>query len=166
MERFDGAATTLVIGETVRITVTSHEPWGVMATVHGHEDVGASVDGALIDSPCGSPRALPHEYPSVGTQMNAVIQEISRFHPPMWLRLTLRAADLLEFRTLCALCGLATVLSPGGDGVTLDVRSTDGPGATSFAAHRECLIERLHPRAVGEPARVASLGRSSPADRA
>ena len=33
------------------------------AQVVEHEDVGASADAAYIDSPSGSSRALPHEYP-------------------------------------------------------------------------------------------------------
>jgi hypothetical protein len=98
MQRFDGRVPALVVGEKVRVQITSHERWGVMARVVAHEDWGASADAAYIDSPSGSPRALPHEYPAVETEVAAVIQRIDRYHPPFWLRLTLREADLRTFR--------------------------------------------------------------------
>ncbi|WP_207922461.1 hypothetical protein [Micromonospora sp. KC606] len=94
MQRFDSVGRDLAMGTAVRATIISHERWGVMAQVVGHETVGASVDAGVIDSPSGSPRALPAEYPPVGKQVDAVVQEISRYHPPAWIRLTMRAADL------------------------------------------------------------------------
>ncbi|WP_197698919.1 hypothetical protein [Micromonospora inositola] len=125
MQRFDSVGCDLVVGTAVRATVMSHEPWGVMAEVLGHETVGASVDAGVIDSPSGAPRALPEEYPPVGEQVDAVVQEISRYHPPVWIRLTMRAADLHKFSWPCGCCGQLTILSPGGDGVTVDVRSSE-----------------------------------------
>jgi hypothetical protein len=159
MKRFDGGASALVVGEKVRVRITSHERWGVMAQVLGHEDVGASADAAYIDSPSGSSRALPDEYPAIGAATNAVVQEIDGFTPPLWLRLTLRRADLRTFTWPCAFCAQQAVVSPGGDGVSINVRSTDGPGCTSFVAHRSCLAERLDSRFTGERARVAKVGR-------
>jgi hypothetical protein len=97
VQRFDSAGCDLVVGTAVRATIISHERWGVMVEIGGHETVGASVDAGLIDSPSGSPRALPEEYPPVGGRIDAVVQEISRYHPPAWIRLTMRAADLCEF---------------------------------------------------------------------
>jgi hypothetical protein len=158
VERFDSAPANLVPGERVRAKVTSHENWGVVVSVLGVEHVGASIDAALIDSPSGSPRALPSEYPPIGAELQAVVQQISRYHPPVWLRLTIRATDLECFSWPCGFCNQPTTLSADGDGVVLDVRSTDGPGCTSVMAHRSCLIERLHPMTAGEAARVARLG--------
>jgi hypothetical protein len=37
MDRFEVAALTLVPGERVRIRATSHERWGVMVEVNGHD---------------------------------------------------------------------------------------------------------------------------------
>ncbi|MFE9191050.1 hypothetical protein ACFYL6_15685 [Micromonospora sp. NPDC007208] len=159
MQRFDSVGGDLVAGTAVRATIISHEPWGVMAEVLGHETVGASADAGVIDSPSGAPRALPEEYPPVGVQVEAVVQEIRRYHPPAWIRLTMRAADLREFSWLCGCCGQLTILSPGGDGVTVDVRSSDGPGCASFAAHRSCLADRLDPDFNGDRARVVAVGR-------
>jgi len=162
VQRFDSVAGDLVVGTAVRATIISHERWGVMAEVLGHESVGASVDGGLIDSPSGSLRALPAEYPPVGEQVDAVVAEISRYHPPAWIRLTMRAADLREFAWPCGCCGQLAILSPGGDGVTVDVRSSEGPGCASFAAHRSCLADRLDPSFDGDRARVNAVGRDQP----
>lgn len=159
MQRFDGGASALVAGETVRVKITSHERWGVMAQVVGYEDLGASADAAYIDSPSGSPRALPHEYPAVGGETDAVVQEIDRYTPPLWLRLTLRKTDLRTLSWPCGFCARPAVVSPGGDGVSIDVRSADGPGCASLVAHRSCLAERLDSRFAGERARVAKVGR-------
>ncbi|QDY09464.1 hypothetical protein FJK98_21860 [Micromonospora sp. HM134] len=151
MQRFDSVGGDLVVGTTVRATIISHERWGGSARVLGHETVSASVDAGAIDSLSGRPRALPEEYPPVSEQVDAVVQEISRYHPPVWIRLTMRAADLHEFSSPCGCCGQLTILSPGGDGVTVDVRSSEGPGCASFAAHRSCLAGRLNPRLQRRP---------------
>ncbi|MFI7079589.1 hypothetical protein ACIBO1_20025 [Micromonospora sp. NPDC049903] len=162
MQRFDSVAGDLVSGIAVRATIVSHEPWGVMAEVLGHESVGASAAARFIDSSSGSSRALTAEYPPVGEQVDAVVLEIERYDPPAWIRLTTRAADLRELRWPCGCCGQPTNLSPGGDGVTVDVRSSDGPGCASFAAHRSCLAERLDPDFPGDRARVNAVGRVQP----
>ncbi|MBG0827643.1 hypothetical protein HS041_07685 [Planomonospora sp. ID67723] len=158
MQRFDAAGAGLVPGQAVQVQVTGHEPWGVMALISGHEGIGASIDAAMIDSPSGSSRALPHEYPGVGSEVNAVVQEVSRYSPPVWVRLTMRSEDLACFQRRCDFCGTLTVLSPGGDGVVMDVRSADGPGSTAIVSHRECLATQLHPHSL-EPSRVRSVGR-------
>ena len=162
MQRFDSLGGDLVVGAAVRATIVSHERWGVMTAVLGHETVGSSVDAGFIDSPSGTSRALPEEYPPIGEQVDAVVQEISRYHPPLWVRLTMRASDLREFSWPCGCCGELTVLSPGGDGVTVDVRSSEGPGCASFVAHRSCLADRLNPDFHGDRARVQAVGRDQP----
>jgi hypothetical protein len=159
VQRFDSVGCDLVVGTAVQATILSHENWGVVAEVLGHETVGASVDAGFIDSPSGSLRALPEEYPPVGEQVDAVVQEFSRYYPPVWIRLTMRAADLREFSWPCGCCGQLTILSPGGDGVIVDVRSSEGPGCASFAAHRSCLADRLNPDFNGDRARVNAVGR-------
>ncbi|MGK5741489.1 hypothetical protein [Micromonospora sp. URMC 103] len=160
MKRFDGAACGVVRGQLVKAKVLRHEPWGILATVLEQPDVGASVDAGLIDSPSGSPRALPEEYPPVGAEIDAVITEIDRYYPPVWIRLSIRASHLEALPWPCAFCGEPTVISAAGDGVTMDVKSADGPGSTSVVSHRRCLINLLHHSAVGEPARVARVGES------
>jgi hypothetical protein len=52
-----------------------------MASVLGAEHVGSSIDAALIDSPSGSPRALPSEYPPIGTELHAVVQQYPALPP-------------------------------------------------------------------------------------
>ncbi len=54
--------------------------------------------------------------------------------------------DLDSFQWPCDFCDESTILSPGGDGVVMDVRSADGPGSHAIVAHRECLKDR-HERA-------------------
>lgn len=158
MQRFDAAGASLVPGQSVRVRVTGHEPWGVMVVIPGHEDIGASVDATVIDSPSGNHRAFPWEYPRVGSEVDAVVQQIRRYSQPSWARLTMRSQDLECFQWPCDFCGTHTVLSPGGDGVVMDVRSADGPGSTSIVSHRECLATRLHDRSF-EHSRVRSVGR-------
>ncbi|GAB2958326.1 hypothetical protein GCM10027280_53830 [Micromonospora polyrhachis] len=74
----------------------------------------------------------------------------------------MHAADLRKFGWPCGYCGQLTILSPGGDGVTVDVRSSEGPGCASFAAHRSCLADRLDPDFNGDRARVKAVGRNQP----
>jgi hypothetical protein len=82
VQRFDGAGCDLVVATAVQATILSHERWGVMAEVLGHETAGASVDAGVIDSPSGSPRALPEEYPPVGERIDAVVQQADQPVPP------------------------------------------------------------------------------------
>jgi hypothetical protein len=158
MNRFETAALALVPGARVRIRVTSHEPYGVMVTVLGHETVGASVDAIMIDSPSGAPMAIRDEYPPVDAELEAVVSEVRAYTPPAWIRITLRRIDLDTYRKRCGFCGETTALNAGGDGVSIEVRSAEGPGAASIVAHRRCLIERLDPTEVGTAAQVDRIG--------
>ncbi|GAA2875971.1 hypothetical protein GCM10010517_37020 [Streptosporangium fragile] len=94
MQPFDDVGANLVPGQVVQVRVTGHESWGVMVMILHHEEIGASVDAAAIDSPSGSTRALLEEYPAVGSELVAVIQQVRRGYPPIWVRLTIRAQDL------------------------------------------------------------------------
>ena len=60
--------------------------------------------------------------------------EIDRYTPPLWLRLSLRRADLRTLEWHCGFCVRPTVVSQGGDGVSIDVRSADGPGCAGGRA--------------------------------
>jgi hypothetical protein len=160
MDRFETASLALLPGQRVRATVLAHHPWGFTARIAGHEDVGASVD--MIEqfgtaAPGDEVYAL---FPPVGTELDAVVQRVRRWFPPALVRLSIRPADLSCFRWPCDFCGTDTVLSAGGDGLVLDVRSNDGPGSTTVIAHRTCLADRIRPDNAGERARALRIGRA------
>jgi hypothetical protein len=160
MERFETESLALLPGQRVRAKILSHQPWGVIAEIIGHEHVGASVDMiAQFGATVRSDNQLAAMYPPVGSVIDAVIQEIQRFDPPAWVRLSIRPKDLESFRWQCDLCGQPAILSPGGDGVVLDVRSNDGPGSTTVIAHRVCLADRILPENTGERARTLKVGK-------
>lgn len=96
--------------------------------------------------------------PAVGAEIDAVVVEVSRWDPPVGVRLSIHPDDLEPFQRRCDFCSERTTLSPGGDGVVLDVRSNDGPGSHSIISHRACLTDSLHPTSL-ERRRVASVGR-------
>ncbi|MDT0305243.1 hypothetical protein [Streptomonospora wellingtoniae] len=158
MGRSDVVGIVLVPGQTVRAEVIDHQPWGMSARIIGHEDVNASIDAAAIDSPSGSPIALPEERPIRGAVVTAVVQQIrGGASSSGYVRLTLRANDLAEFQWHCDFCMTPTTLSPGGDGVVMTVRSAEGPGGQTVTTHRACLVDALHPESV-ERARVTRVG--------
>jgi hypothetical protein len=160
MTRFETESMALLPGQRVRATVLSHHPWGFIARIAGHEQVGASVDMIAQFADTVRRRGeLEAMYPAVGAEMDAVVQRVDRWHPPAWVRLSIRPADLESFRWPCDFCGRHTVLSEGGDGLVLDVRSNDGPGGHTIISHRQCLGARIHPDRHGERARAMSVGR-------
>lgn len=140
----DGAECVLLPGQTVTAVVTGREPWGVFVRVVG-SGAYASIDAASIDSPAGSPIALPEERPEVGDEVTAVVQQVRWWGPPQTVRLSLRAAALAEFRWPCDVCGTDTTLSPGGDGVVMALRGIDVPQDDTVITHGECLRGALHP---------------------
>jgi hypothetical protein len=160
VQRFEVESLVLLPGQRVRARVLSHHPWGVIAEIIGYEHVSASVDmiqqfGATVRDP----EALRAMYPPVGSEIDAVVQEVDRYGPPAWARLSIHPEDLESFQRTCDFCGELAVLSIGGDGLTLDVRSNDGPGSTTVISHRECLAVRIRPENRGERARVRELGK-------
>jgi hypothetical protein len=159
MERFDVAAGELLPGQRVRVRVLSHQPWGVVVEIVGHEGVGASIDMIELFGRGRSDQELAELTPAIGTEIDAVVEQIRRWHPPVWARLSIRANDLESFRWPCDFCTEPTTLSPGGDGIVLDVRSNDGPGCHSIISHRACLVDSLHPTSL-ERKRVSRVGRS------
>ncbi|RKS76739.1 hypothetical protein BZB76_2098 [Actinomadura pelletieri DSM 43383] len=158
MQRFETASLALIPGERVRAEVVSHQPWGVMVKLIGHEDLGASID--MMEQFRRTPTSrdeLLNLYP-VGAEIDAVVQQVRRLHPPAWIRLSIRSADLESFAWPCDFCGEKATLSPGGDGLVLDVRSNDGPGSGTFISHRACLAKQISEN-TGERARAFEIGR-------
>ncbi|SEC80039.1 hypothetical protein SAMN05428938_3443 [Streptomyces sp. KS_5] len=76
-------------GETVRATITSHQPWGLTAELGGYEPVGASLDVIRRGSEPGV-RRLVQELPPVGATVDLVIGEVRTWHlkPWVWVDLT------------------------------------------------------------------------------
>jgi hypothetical protein len=159
MERFEAESLGLLPGQRVRARVLSHHPWGVIAQIVGHEQVGASVD--MIEQfgrRTAGDRQLLEMFPPVGAEMDAVVQQVNRWHPPAWVRLSIRPEDLESFCWPCDFCGQHTILSAGGDGLVLDVRSNEGPGSHTVISHRNCLADRITPENSGERARALTIG--------
>src|ERR1700733_8136788 len=77
--------------------------------------------------------------------VDAVVEQVRRYHPPAWVRLSIRPRDLELFTWPCDLGREPVTLDPGGGGLILDVRSRDGPGSHTVISHRQCLADRLHP---------------------
>ncbi|MFC0597554.1 hypothetical protein [Streptomyces palmae] len=92
-------------------------------------------------------------------RIDAVIEHINRWHPPVSVRLSIRPADLESLVWSCDFCGERTTLSPGGDALVLDSRSSDGPGSHTIISHRHCLAERIRPENAGERARARNIGK-------
>ncbi|MEV5713068.1 hypothetical protein AB0L41_04185 [Amycolatopsis mediterranei] len=160
MDRFETASLVLMPGRRVRAEVISHHPWGLIARIAGHEQVGASVD--MIEQfgrTTAGDAELRSLFPPVGAEFDAVVELVRRWSPPAWVRLSVRPADLESFSRMCDFCGQRTVLSEGGDGLVLDVRSNDGPGSHTVLVHRTCLADRIEPQNTGERARALTIGR-------
>ncbi|WP_405427274.1 hypothetical protein [Streptomyces erythrochromogenes] len=162
VERFETTSLPLMPGRRVRAKVLSHQPWGLLVAIAGYEDAGISASVDMIALYSGT--AIGHDdllalFPPVGSEIDAVVQQVRRSHPPASIRLSILPADLECFTWPCEFCGERAVVSPGGDAVVLDVRSNDGPGSLSMIAHRHCLAERIRPENGGERLRVLGLGR-------
>ncbi|MGK5497066.1 hypothetical protein [Streptomyces sp. URMC 125] len=77
-------------GETVRATITSHEPWGLMAELTEYEPVGASLDIYRRSREPGV-RRLAQELPPVGAAVDLVIGEVRTWHRKPWIWVDLTA---------------------------------------------------------------------------
>jgi hypothetical protein len=119
--------------------------------------VGASIDMIAQFSALRG-QELEGMYPPVGTVIDAVVEQVRRWYPPAWVRLSIRPRDLELLGWPCGFCGEQVVLSPGGGGLVLDVRSNDGSGSHTVISHRECLADRLHTDEGGERARALQVG--------
>ncbi|MFD9240358.1 hypothetical protein ACFV0D_00155 [Streptomyces sp. NPDC059556] len=76
-------------GETVRATITSHQPWGLTARLNGYEAVGASLDVIRRGREPGV-RRLAQELPPVGVTVDLVVGDVRAWHhePWVWVDLT------------------------------------------------------------------------------
>jgi hypothetical protein len=76
-------------GEPVQATITGHNPWGIMAKIHGYEPVGASLDLIRRGSEPGA-RQLAQDLPAVGSTIELVVGEVRSWNyaPWIWVDLT------------------------------------------------------------------------------
>jgi hypothetical protein len=149
-------------GQKVRASVLSHHPWGVLVEIIGYENAGLSASIDMIghfSRTTSSHDDLLACFPPIGSQIDAVIEQIRRWHPPVSVRLSIRPADLESLVRRCDFCGEQTTVSPGGDALVLDVRSNDGPGSYTVISHRHCLAGRISPENTGERARAFKIGK-------
>jgi hypothetical protein len=162
MERFETASLALMPGQKVQATVLSHHPWGVIVEIAGYENVGLSASIDMIQQfsrTTSSHDELLELFPAIGSQLEAVIEQIHRWHPPVSVRLSIRPDDLESLSWRCDFCGEPITVSPGGDALILDSRSTDGPGSHTIISHRHCLADRIRPENRGERARALKIGK-------
>lgn len=161
-ERFETESLALMPGQKVRAEVLSHHPWGVIVEIIGFEGAGLSASIDMIQQfsrPTLTYDELLALFPPVGSRVEAVIEQILRWSPPVSVRLSIRPADLESLVWRCDFCGEPVTLSPGGDALILDSRSHDGPGSHTVVSHRDCLAERIRPENGGERARARKIGR-------
>lgn len=162
MERFEARSMMLLPGQQVRAKVLSHHPWGVLVEILGYEGLGLSASIDMIEQfsrTTSSHDDLLALFPPVGSEIDAVIELVRRWNPPVSVRLSIRPADLESLDRPCDFCGEPTTVSPGGDALVLDVRSNDGPGSHTVISHRDCLAERIRPENTGERARARKIGK-------
>lgn len=77
-----GPLDELQSGELVRVTVTSHQPWGLIAEIHGFEPVGASLDVIRRGREPGV-RQFAQSLPAVGSTLELVIGSVRAWvHSP------------------------------------------------------------------------------------
>ncbi|NKY14700.1 hypothetical protein HGA06_11170 [Streptomyces somaliensis DSM 40738] len=77
-------------GESVRATITSHQPWGLTAVINGYEPVGASLDMIRRGGESGVQR-LVQEQPLVGATISLVVGEVRAWHREPWIWVDLTA---------------------------------------------------------------------------
>lgn len=162
MDRFETESLALMPGQKVQAKILSHQPWGVLVEIVGYDNAGLSASIDMIQQfsrTTNSHDELLALFPPVGSQIDAVIQQIHRWHPPVSVRLTIRPADLESLIWSCDFCGEPVNLSPGGDALVLDSRSSDGPGSHTIISHRGCLADRIRPENSGERARAMKIGK-------
>ncbi|GHH88313.1 hypothetical protein GCM10018793_67530 [Streptomyces sulfonofaciens] len=90
-------------GARVQATITSHQPWGITATVNGYEPVGASLDVIRRGREPGvSP--LAQDLPAVGSTIELVVGEIRQWHkvPWIWVDLTTGSKLNVEWQRVAA----------------------------------------------------------------
>ncbi len=161
VERFERESLPLMPGQKVQAKVLSHHRWGVVVEIVGYENAGLSASVDMIQQfsrTTSSHDELLALFPPIGSKIDAVIEQIRRWHPPVSVRLSIRPADLESLDWHCDFCGEQIILSPGGDALVLDSRSHNGPGSHTIISHRHCLAERIRPENSGERARALKIG--------
>ncbi|MEO3765575.1 hypothetical protein [Streptomyces sp. B8F3] len=134
----------------------------MIVEIIGYENAGFSASIDMIQQfsrTTSSHDELLALFPPVGSQIDAVIEQINRWHPPVSVRLSIRPAALESLDWPCDFCGEWLTLNPGGDALVLDSRSNDGPGSHTLISHRHCLAERIRPENGGERARAWKIGK-------
>ncbi|MFE7798791.1 hypothetical protein [Nocardia sp. NPDC057440] len=170
MDSLEPARRALVPGQLVRAKIVSHQPWGLFVDIVGREGVGASVDLIEQFSAAFPGRQIYQLFLPVGTEIDAVVEQVRDWYPSErgirqgGIRLSIRPADLTSFSWSCDFCGQPTTLSPGGDGLSLAVLTTDGPEGYTVTSHRECLAERIRPEDGGQRARALWIGKPLPSN--
>ena len=144
----------ILAGQRVRVRVVSHQAWGLVADILGHHDqvvATGSVDmHTQVTTTEPGPENFYAQFPAVGTELDAVVEEVSEWHAveggirPGRIRLRIRPEELDSWGRRCDFCGTPAMLGPGGDGISLVVLSTDGPQGYTLTAHRQCLADRIH----------------------
>ncbi|MEU7373962.1 hypothetical protein [Streptomyces albidoflavus] len=82
-------------GESVRATVTSHQPWGFTAKLDAYEPVGASLDTIRRGTEPGVER-LVRQLPPVGATVDLVVGEVRDWHQAPWIWIDLTAPGTAE----------------------------------------------------------------------
>ncbi|WP_307840283.1 hypothetical protein [Streptomyces sp. G44] len=134
----------------------------MIVAIAGYENAALSASVDMIQQfseTTSSYEELLALFPPIGSQIDAVIEQIHRWHPPVSVRLSIRPADLESLAWSCDFCGEQITLGPGGDALVLDSRSHDGPGSHTVISHRNCLAERIRPDNTGERARALRIGK-------
>lgn len=162
MERFETGSLALMPGQKVQARILSHQPWGVVVEIAGYEEAGLSASIDMIEQfsrTTSSHEELLALFPPAGSRIDAVVEQVNRWNPPVRVRLSIRPDDLESLAGHCDFCGERITLSPGGDALVLDSRSNDGPGSHTIISHRHCLAERIRPENTGERARALEIGK-------
>lgn len=76
-------------GQQVRAKVLSHHPWGVLVEVAGYKDAGLSASIDMIElfgEATSSSDELLALFPPIGSHVDAVIEQVLRWHPPVSVR--------------------------------------------------------------------------------
>ena len=167
MDDSDTATTpdrTILPGQQVRFRITAHARWGLGGTIVDRDDASASIDMIARFGRTHSGDDLYALFPPVGSEVDAVVEEVGSWHPagagirPGRIRLRLLLDPLETFEWPCDFCGQPTILGTAGDGLTMAVMTNDGPETFTVVTHRTCLAGSIRPEAAGQQARALQIG--------
>ncbi|MCM2393225.1 hypothetical protein [Streptomyces albipurpureus] len=95
-------------GQRVQAKILSHHPWGAVVQIVGFENAGLSASIDMIQQfsrTTSSYDELLALFPPIGSQIDAVIEQIHRWRPPVSVRLSIRPDDLESLAWRCDFCG-------------------------------------------------------------